>query len=181
MPPGLSASPRRAGKTRGFTLIEMIVVVALVGILAAAAQPILALAQRRSDEALLRQNLRALRSAIDAYKLAGSEHRIAVAADASGYPPALEMLVDGIAEAPANAASGSASDVSAGRAGIRKIYFLRRMPRDPFADRGLPAADTWGLRSYESGPDAPTVGRDVFDVYSRSEGTGLDGSAYRTW
>ena len=178
----LAASPRRASGSRGFTLIEMVVVVALVGILAAAAQPILALVQRRSDETLLRQNLRTLRSAIDAYKLAASEQRIAVTAGASGYPPSLGVLVDGVAQLPVAAASGSASEVPAfGPVVVRKIYFLRRMPRDPFSDRSLPAAETWGLRSYESSSEAPAAGRDVFDVYSPSEGTGLDGSAYRTW
>lgn len=155
------------GRSRpgGFTLIEMVVVVALVGILAAAAQPIWTLAKRRADEMALRQNLRILRSAIDAYKLAASEQRIAVPADSSGYPPQLSALVDGVVE------TGTA----------RRIYFLRRLPRDPFVDPALPAAETWALRSYESSPDAPAPGRDVFDVSSRSEGVGLDGTAYRSW
>ena len=158
----LGRLPRR----RGFTLVEMVVVVALVGILASAAQPIMSIAKRRSDELALRQNLRTLRVAIDAYKRASGEQRIAVPADSSGYPPSLAVLVDGVAEA--NAAA-------------RKIYFLRRLPRDPFADASLPAADTWALRSYDSSPETPSPGKDVFDVASRSAGTGLDGSPYRSW
>lgn len=152
---------------RGFTLIEMIVVVALVGILAAAAQPIWTLAKRRSDEMLLRQNLRTLRTAIDAYKQATAEHRVETEADASGYPPSLRVLVDGVTDARAPKE--------------RKIYFLRRMPRDPFADPAMTAAETWGLRSYESSPEAPTPGRDVFDVRSLADGVGLDGTPYRSW
>ena len=170
----------------GFTLIEMVVVVALVGILAAAATPVLTVIQRRSDELTLKQNLRSLRTAIDAYKLAASEQRIAVPADSSGYPPSLSALVDGVAEVVPIGAAGAASAASAtpavaSLAGGRKIFFLRRMPRDPFADRDLPAAETWALRSYESGPDSPAPGRDVFDVASRSVGIALDGSAYRSW
>ena len=151
---------------RGFTLIEMVVVVALVGVLAAAAQPILTLIKRRSDELQLHQSLRALRSAIDAYKQAATDHRIEIAADASGYPPSLRALVDGVSEAGAKA---------------HHIYFMRRLPRDPFADPSLPAEETWGLRSYESPPDTPLPGRDVFDVRSLSEGMGLDGTPYASW
>ena len=152
---------------RGFTLVEMVVVVALVGILAVAAQPVWVIVKRRGDELTLRQNLRLIRGAIDAYKTATAEHHIAVASDASGYPPSLDVLVAGVADAAASAP--------------RRLYFLRRMPRDPFADAAMPAADTWGLRSYQSSAEAPAPGRDVFDVYSTSPGTALDGSAYRTW
>ena len=157
----------RLWRSGGFTLIEMVVVVALVGVLAAAAQPILTLAKRRNDELQLHQSLRALRNAIDAYKQAATDHRIEVAADASGYPPNLRALVDGVPE----------SSASKGR----RIYFMRRLPRDPFADPSLPAEDTWGLRSYESSPEAPSPGRDVFDVRSLSEGDGLDGTPYTSW
>ena len=164
--------PRRARHVRGFTLVEMVVVVAIVGILAAAAQPLLALSARRQQELTLRQSLRALRNAIDAHKAAASEARIPVPPGASGYPPSLDVLVDGVATSASGAASGTA---------MSKVYFLRRMPRNPLADAGLPAAQTWALRSYDSPPDAPRPGRDVFDVYVDSDQRGLDGSAVREW
>ena len=152
---------------RGFTLIEMLVVVAIVGILAAAAQPVVELSLRRAREVELRQSLRSVRAAIDAYKRAADAKRIAVAADASGYPPSLEVLVDGVPDV--RAADG------------KRLYFLRRLPRDPFADPALPAAQSWGLRSHDSPPDAPAPGRDVFDVHSTSERKGLDGSRLSEW
>ena len=151
---------------RGFTLVEMVVVVAIVGILAAAAHPVLELSQRRARELELRQALRTLRGAIDAYKRAADERRIQVAADASGYPPRLEVLVDGVPDL---------------RAKDKRLFFLRRLPRDPFADASLPAAQTWALRSYDSPPDAPAPGRDVFDVASRSDRVGLDGTRLHDW
>lgn len=157
----------RARAPRGFTLIEMVVVVMLVGILASAAMPLASLQQRRAQEAELRQGLRTLRLAIDDYKAAWDAGRIEKREGDTGYPPSLQVLVEGV------------PDIT--QANKPRIYFLRRLPRDPFADRQLPAVQTWGLRSYASPPEAPTPGADVFDVYSRTDGVGLDGTPYRQW
>lgn len=158
----------RAGAVRGFTLIELVVAVAILGILATGLLPLAQLAAQRGKEQELRASLRELRSAIDAYKKAADEGRIEKKADASGYPPGLATLVEGV------------RDTKSGDE--RMIYFLRRIPRDPFAgDASVPAQDTWGLRSYESPPDDPREGDDVFDVFSRSQKTGLNGVPYRQW
>lgn len=153
-------------RQRGFTLVEMVVVVAIVGILAAAAHPVLALTQRRAKEIELRQALRSLREAIDAYKRAAEAGRITMPANSSGYPPTLEALVQGVPDAQTPAT---------------RHYFLRRLPRDPFADASLPAASSWAVRSYDSPPDSPRPGRDVFDVQSQSEHVALDGTPVRQW
>jgi general secretion pathway protein G len=152
----------------GFTLVEMLVVVTLVGILAAAAQPLGVWVHKRQREAELRQALRTLRDGLDAYHRAAREGRITLKADDSGYPTDLDTLVRGVPDAkdPQHA---------------KRLYFLRRLPRDPFADPTLPPAQTWALRSYDSPPDAPAPGRDVFDVHSRAEGTAIDGSRYKDW
>ena len=148
---------------RGFTLIEMLVVVAIIAVLAGAAFPLAEHAIRREREQDLRTALRQLRTALDAYKQAYDEGRMLKRVDASGYPRRLEELVDGVEDAknPLKA----------------KIYFLRRLPRDPtYADATVPAAATWGLRSYASPPDDPRSGDDVFDVYSLSPPLGLNGN-----
>ncbi|MFT7722139.1 MAG: type II secretion system protein [Roseateles sp.] len=152
---------------RGFTLIEMLVVLAMLGVLASAARPLLELAAQRSREHELRQGLRTLREALDAYKRGVEAGHILQGADGSGYPPGLQVLVDGVPDA--KAPDG------------RRLYLLRRLPRDPFAPAGLPAADTWGLRAYDSPPGEPRAGKDVFDVFSRSERTALDGSKLKDW
>jgi len=158
-------SPRSAA--RGFTLIEMIVVVLMVSILASAAMPLMSLHKRRTQEAELRDNLRTIRRAIDDYKRAWDAGKLEKKADETGYPPSLSVLVQGV------------QDVT--QADDRKIYFLRRLPRDPLAAPDVPAEDTWGLRSYDSPPDAPAPGEDVFDIHSQSSGKGLDGTPYRQW
>ncbi|MPS47720.1 type II secretion system protein [Methylobacillus sp.] len=156
--------PRQAG----FTLIELVVTLTIVSILASALIPLGQWSVKRQQEAELRQALRDIRSAIDAYKKAVEEGKIIVNADASGYPPNLEVLANGVPDASSEKK--------------RLIRFLRRLPRDPmFPDKDVPAQDTWGKRSYASPPDAPQPGADVFDVYSLSTGTGLNGIAYREW
>lgn len=153
----------------GFTLVEMVVTVAIIGLLSMMALPMAEMAVQRSKEQDLHHALREIRTALDAYKQAVDDGRIVKSAEKSGYPPSLDVLVQGVPDA-------------ANPGGNARIYFLRRIPRDPmFADPGTPDAETWGKRSYASSYDAPQEGNDVFDVYSQSEGIGLNGIAYRNW
>lgn len=158
----------RSHRRRGFTLIELLVVIAILSVLASIGMPLAELSHRRTQEEELRRSLREIRSALDAYKHMVDAGLIARPSGGSGYPPNLQVLVDG--------------EVNAQTPQAAKLYFLRRVPRDPFApETVVNAADTWGLRSYESSPDDPQPGRDVFDVYSKAAGTGLDGRPYRQW
>lgn len=160
---------RQLRRSRGFTLIELVVTVAIVTLLATAVIPSARLVYQREREAELRSSLRTIRTAIDSYKRAVDTGHIKKELDKSGYPPDLQALVDGVDDAR------SAQD------GV-KIYFLRQIPRDPFwPDTSVRAVESWGLRSYASPPDDPQPGDDVFDVYSRSSLTGLNGVPYREW
>lgn len=153
---------------RGFTLIELVVTLVIVALLSTIALPVAELAVQRSKEQELRTALRQIRSAIDAYKQAWDEGRIATAIAKTGYPETLEVLVNGV------------DDIASPEK--RKIYFLRRIPRDPFAaDPTLTAAQTWGKRSYESSADDPQEGDDVYDVYTTASGKDLRGIPYRDW
>lgn len=157
-----------ARRARGFTLIEISVALAVLAVLVSMAAPVLRLQAQRQQEAELRQALREIRGALDAYRRAVHEGRIRLPADASGYPASLELLVDGVPDA--------------GRSDGRRLYFLRRLPRDPLHPQPeLPAARTWGQRSYASAPEQPAAGADVFDVYSLSGRSGLNGVPYREW
>ena len=156
-------------RDRGFTILELVITVGIVSLLATAAIPSAQLLYQRQREGQLRTALRTIRGAIDAYKQAAESGRIKNELDKTGYPPDLQALVDGVEDA------GSAKEG-------RKIYFLRRLPRDPFwPDATTPAAETWGLRCYASPPDDPQPGDDVYDVYSRTSRTGLNGVPYHDW
>ena len=156
------------GAARGFTLIELVITVAIVALLSTAAFPMADLAVQRDRERELQRSLRQIRDAIDSYKQASDEGRMIKSVGASGYPKRLDELVDGVND-----------QKSAKR---EKIYFLRRIPRDPFnADTTLPPSATWGKRSYASAPDDPREGDDVYDVYSFAPGKGINGRPYREW
>ena len=145
---------------KGFTLIELLITVAIVAILASVAMPLNELVAQRAKEQDLRRALREIREAIDAYKQASDEGRIARRVGESGYPRRLEDLVEGVEDQKSPRRS--------------RIYFLRRLPPDPFAE-------AWGKRAYVSSPEDPREGEDVFDVYSLAAGTGLNGRPYRQW
>lgn len=152
----------------GFTLIELIITIAIIAVLALGLIPLTQLASQRAKEQELRAALRDIRTAIDAYKKAADENRVEKKADQTGYPPALAVLAEGV------------KDIKTPDG--KMIYFLRRVPRDPFfEDTDVPAAETWGLRSYASPPDEPKEGEDVYDVYSLSKRTGLNGIPYKNW
>jgi general secretion pathway protein G len=150
----------------GYTFVELLVVTALVAILASAVMPLARVATQRQREIELRRTLRELRTAIDHYKDAADQGMIAATElklGNEGYPPTLEVLVEGVR------ASGDATD--------RKLKFLRRIPIDP-----LTGTKEWGMRSYQDRPDARSWGgQNVFDVFTTSEGTALDGTKYKDW
>jgi len=152
----------------GFTLIELVITVAIVGVLALMVAPLMEVTAQRHKEAELRLALRQVREAIDAYHQAVVDKKIESPADASGYPPDLESLELGV------------PDITKPERPM--IYFLRRLPRDPMnPDTTLSPAQSWGKRSYASPPDAPSPGEDVYDIYSTSERVGLNGVAYREY
>ena len=152
----------------GFTLIELVITIAIIGVLATAVLPMANMVSKRHKEQELRISLRQVRDAIDAYRLAVDDGRVMKGALESGYPKSLEILVEGVEDAKNPKKT--------------RIYFLRRVPRDPtFTDASVPASETWGLRSYDSPPDSPAPGNDVFDVFSLSQDVGLNGIPYAQW
>ncbi len=148
-------------RQKGFTFVELMITVAIVALLASVAAPLAEVTYQRNREQDLRHALREIRTAIDAYKKAADEGAIERKADESGYPPTLAVLVDGVDDK--RKTDGS------------KLYFLRRVPADPVS------GEEWGLRSYASPATEPQPGKDVYDVYSRSEDVGLNGTPYREW
>ncbi len=152
--------------SRGFSLVELLVVLAVLGVLGAMLLPLAELSARRDRERELKVALWQIRGAVDAYRLAVREGAVAASLGTSGYPPTLSVLAAGVPDLR-----------NAGAA----LYFLRRIPRDPFADPALPAEGTWALRSYRSAPDKPAPGADVYDVASRSPQVGLNGVPLAQW
>jgi len=155
-------------KMHGFTLIELVITVAIVAVLASVALPLNELIVQRSKEADLRRSLREIREALDLYKQACEDGRIMPKPNTSCYPKRLDDLITGVEDAK--------------DAKKAKIYFLRRLPRDPFAtDPDLAPGDTWAKRSYDSPPDDPRDGDDVFDVFTRSTLVGINGRPLKEW
>ena len=151
---------------RGYTFIELLIVVTILLILASAVLPLAQVTSQRQREAELRRSLREMRTALDKFKDGVDTGQIPTTElkpGSEGYPPDLETLVEGVAAA--NDASG------------RKLRYLRRIPIDPVTN-----GTDWGLRSYQDKPDSTSWGgQNVFDVYSKSNGTALDGTKYRDW
>lgn len=164
----MRAMPALPKPHNGFTLVEMLVVAAMMAIVATAVLPMADIASVRGKERELRRSLLEIRSAIDAYKRFVDEARPPSARGTTGYPPDLQSLVQGLPDTRPGAPTP-------------RIVWLRRLPRDPFAPTDLAAEQTWGLRSYDSPADAPRAGADVYDVYSLSTRRGSNGIWLRQW
>lgn len=144
----------------GFTLLELIVAATILSVLTLMALPLARITIQRQKEKELRRDLWEMRDAIDRYKNAGDSGAFQIKADSFGYPPDLETLVKGVETQ-----------------GGKKIRFLRSLPVDP-----MTKTREWGLRSVQDDPDSDSWGgQNVFDVYTKSQGTGLDGTKYKDW
>jgi general secretion pathway protein G len=159
----------RTHRRPGFTIAEMIIVLAIIAVLAMSALPLGKMAVKRQDEIELQRSLRMMREAIDAYKKLADEKRIEVGEDTEGYPPTLEILVKGVQVQDKD---------SKGKAGAKKVVkFLRRIPKDPMTN-----SYDWGLRSYQDDFDSDVWGEEnVYDVYTKSPAVALDGTKYKDW
>jgi len=154
-------------RKKGFTLVEMLVTLTILAILAAAIMPLAKIAVKRQKEIELRRNLRIIREALDVYKKLADENKIDFEDDSEGYPPDLDTLVKGV-----ELKTGGGKDES-----TKIVKFLRRIPKDPMTN-----SYDWGLRSYQDDHDSDAWGgENVYDVYTKSLGTALDGTKYRDW
>jgi len=159
VPPRAAASRRFRRASGGFTLVEMIVAISILVILTGMAVPLVRVKVQRDREVELRRDLWEMRDAIDRYKDAADRGAFQIKAGTDGYPPDLDTLVNGV-------------DV-----GGKKVRFLRRIPIDPMTGK-----NEWGERSTQDDPDSESWGgQNVFDIYSKSQGTALDGSKYAEW
>ena len=150
---------RPAARKNGFTMVELIVAMTILMFLTAVAMPVVRVTIQRGKERELRRDLWEMRDAIDRYKDAADRGAFQIKLDSQGYPPDLETLVKGV------------------DSNGKKLRFLRRIPVDPMTGK-----TEWGLRSKQDDPDSDSWGgQSVFDVYTKSEGTGLDGTKYKTW
>ena len=155
---GAQRSAAASGEA-GVTLVELIIVTTLIAVLATAAVPVVRFTVKRQKERELRTDLWEMRRAIDAYKDAADKGGIQTKADSNNYPPDLQTLTDGV-------------DIQ-----DHKVRFLRKIPVDPMTKN-----TDWGLRSNQDDPDSDSFGgQNVYDVYSKSTGTALDGTKYNTW
>ncbi len=159
MPVMFHRSRTRSVSSRGFTMVELLVAMTILMILTATAAPIVKVSIQRGKERELRRDLWMMRDAIDRYKDAADRGAFQTKVDSQGYPPDLETLVKGV------------------DSNGKKMRFLRQIPIDPMTGK-----DEWGLRAMQDDPDSDSwSGDNVFDVYTKSEGTGLDGTKYKTW
>ena len=144
---------------RGLSFVELIITVTILSILASAAYPVARFELKRQNERILRYDLWMMRDAIDKYKDAADKNAFQVKVDSQGYPPDLETLVNGV------------------EVQTKKVRFLRHIPVDPMTGKA-----EWGLRSMQDDPESDSYGgQSVFDVYSKSQGTAMDGSKYSDW
>jgi general secretion pathway protein G len=183
----IGSRPRLGGQA-GLTLLELIIACGIMLILATAAMPIARFTVIRQKETELRRSLREIRDAIDRYKDASDRNLIRVAAGTEGYPPDLETLVQGVEIVSQGGAGGgfgtppgsnplSSTGGGGGDDAIHRVRFLRRIPEDPMTSR-----PDWGLRAVQDDPDSRSWGgKNVFDVYSMSQGNALDGTRYADW